>query len=337
VVEESSRLPEPVTPVQPTPPTESPPVDPSTPFRFFSPASFWNEPVPADAALDPSSDAVVGALDEEVETEQEANKGPAINTTAWSVPVYTVPADQPTVKVTLERASRAPALQAAWDAVPLPADAQPAAGTDKHLVVWQPSTDRLWEFWHLELAAEGWQASWGGAIQNVSSDSGAYGPEAWPGAETGWGASASSLSIAGGLITLEDLELGQINHALAIAMPNTRAGVYASPAERTDGGSTEPLSLPEGAHLRLDPSLDLAALHLPRLTLMMAEAAQRYGIIVRDAAGDVTFYAQDPTPTGANPYPGAHGYYEGKSPQQLLASFPWNHLQLLKMELHSGP
>jgi hypothetical protein len=35
------------------------------------------------------------------------------------------------------------------------------------------------------------------------------------------------LSIAGGLITLEDLEKGQLNHALAISLPNGRAGVYA--------------------------------------------------------------------------------------------------------------
>jgi hypothetical protein len=172
-------------------------------------------------------------------------------------------------------------------------------------------------------------------MQNASSDPGVYGPEAWPGAGTGWGASASSLSIAGGLITLEDLEKGVINHALAIGIPAPRAGVYASPAQRTDGTSTSPLSLPEGAHLRLEPGLDLAALHLPRLTLMIAEAAQRYGIVVRDTAGQVTFYAQDPTPTGTNPYIGAHGYFEGEEPSGLLASFPWSHLQLLKMELHS--
>jgi hypothetical protein len=322
-------------PAETKPPAEPKPVEPTTPFRFFSPTGFWNERVPADAPLDPSSAAVVGALDGEITAAEVVGKYPNINTTTWSVPIYTVPSDQPTVKVTLESVSTAPTLQAAWDAVPLPPDAQPAAGTDKHLVVWQPNTNRLWEFWHLEQTAAGWKAFWGGAIQNVSSNPGAYGPEAWPGATTGWGASASSLSIAGGLITLEDLDLGKINHALAIGIPNTRAGVYVSPAERTDGSSTEPLSLPEGAHLRLDPSLDLASLHLPRLTLIMAEAAQRYGIIVRDTAGDVTFYAQDPTPTGTNPYLGAHGYFEGKTPQQLLASFPWDDLQLLKMDLHS--
>jgi len=146
--------------------------------------------------------------------------------------------------------------------------------------------------------------------------------------------SACSLSIAGGLITLEDLEKGTINHALAIAVPNTRDGVYAAPAQRTDGASGEASSLPEGAHLRLNPSLDLAALHLPHFTLMLAEAAQRYGIFVRDTAANVAFYAQDPTPTGANPYTGKLGYYEGKSPAALLAAFPWSDLQLLKMELH---
>ena len=216
----------------------------------------------------------------------------------------------------------------------MPPEAKPAKGTDRDLVVRQPSTDKLWEFWGLKNRS-GLAGEMGGAIEKASSDPGVYGPEAWPGAQPNWGTSATSLSVAGGLITLEDLELGQINHALAVAIPNARGGVYASPAQRTDGYSTAPTSLPEGAHLRLDPNLDLASLHLPHLTLMMAEAAQRYGIFVRDSAVNVAFVAQDPTPTLTEPYTGPHGYFEGKSPAQLLASFPWSHLQLLKMELHS--
>jgi hypothetical protein len=313
------------------------PLKPAAPFRFFSPASFWNSPLPSHARLDRRSAAVVAAFAAEVAAATEAAKGPDILTTGWSVPIYTVPADQSTVKVTLEGVSPSRALQSAWDAVPLPADAQPAAGTDKHLLVWQPSTDKLWEFWRLEQTPTGWRATWGGAMRNVSTSPGVYGRKSWPGASPYWGASASSLSIAGGLITLEDLEKGVINHALAIGIPNVRTGAYSSPARRTDGKSTDRLSLPEGAHLRLDPSLDLAALHLPRLTLMIAEAAQRYGIVIRDGAGNVVFYAQDPTPTGTEPYAGPHGYFEGKTPGQLLASFPWSHLQLLKMDLHRTP
>jgi hypothetical protein len=312
------------------------PAKAAAPFRFFSPTSFWNEPVPADAPLDPSSAAVMGAFDEEITAEELAKNGPWINTTSYSVPVYTVSADKPTVSVQLENHAPSAALSSAWSAVPLPPGAQPAAGTDGALVVWQPSTDRLWEFWRLVHEPGGWYASWGGAMQNVSSDQGVYGPEAWPGAQPWWGSSASSLSLVGGLISLKDLQQGEINHALSIAIPDVRAGVYASPAQRDDGTSTDPLSLPEGAHLRLNPNLNLAALHLPRLTLMIAEAAQRYGIFVRDRAPNVALYAQAPTPTGTNPYTGPHGYFEGKNPRELLSSFPWSQLELLKMELHNG-
>lgn len=303
-------------------------------FRFFSPTGFWNTAVAPAAQLDPGSSKLIGALDGEVEREQAARTGPWIGTTRYSVPIYTVGAEQPTVRVQLTSKVFSPPLQAAFERVPLPPGAQPSGGTDGHLVLWQPSTDRLWEFWRLVQGPEGPQASWGGAMQDVSSNPGAYGPEAWPDAEPWWGASASSLSIAGGLITLEDLEAGEINHALALAVPEVRTGVYASPARRSDGKSSSPLALPEGAHLRLDPSLDLAALHLPRMTRLIAEAAQRYGIFIRDGSGAVQFFAQDPVNAPSNPYTGPGGYFEGRYPYQLMASFPWSHLQVLKMELH---
>jgi hypothetical protein len=308
----------------------------SAPFRFFSPSSFWNQPVVAGAPLDSHSTEVIGMLGAEIAAEEQAKNGPWINTTSYSVPVYTVPAHQQTVSVQLDHHAPDAALSSAWSAVPLPPDAQPAAGTDAVLVVSQPSTDRLWEFWRLAHEADGWHASWGGAMQNVSSDSGVYGPDAWPGAKPWWGSSASSLSLVGGLISFEDLKRGEINHALSMSTPDVRAGVYASPAQRDDGKSTDLLSLPEGAHLRLNPNLNLASLHLPPLTLMIAEAAQRYGIFVRDRAQNVAFYAQDPISTPTNPYAPPGGYFEGKYPRELLASFPWSQLELLKMELHDG-
>jgi hypothetical protein len=308
--------------------------DPGGPFRFFASTSFWNRPVPGPAALDPRSAAMVAALAGVVASEQQARTGPWINTKSYSVPIYTVPGDQPTVSVQLDHAPDA-ALSTAWSEVPLPAGAQPAAGSDRNLVVWQPSSDRLWEFWKLVHLEDGWHASWGGAMQNVSSAKGVYGSQAWPGAKPWWGVSACSLSLVGGLITLEDLQRGEINHALSIALPDIRAGVYASPARRTDGGSADPLSLPEGAHLRLNPGLDIAALGLPRLTAMIARAAQRYGIFVIDGSANLAFYAQDPTPTGGNPYIGPGGFFEGSYPRELLASFPWSQLQVLRMRLHA--
>jgi hypothetical protein len=306
----------------------------SKPFRFFAPTSFWNTPTAAGAPLDPRSTRLIGALDAEVTRELELKTGPWINTTSYSVPIYTVAAKTPTVRVRPNHRLTPEALRSAWSAVPLPARSQPAAGSDRQLVVWQPSSDRLWEFWRLARGPHGWQASWGGAIRRVSSNPGVYSSAAWPGAKPFWGASASSLSIAGGLITLEDLQRGRIDHALSLALPEVRRGFYAAPARRTDGTASSPLSLPEGAHLRLDPKLKLASLHLPPLTLMIAEAAQRYGIFIRDKTANVAFYAQDPPPDRKNPYAGPQGYFEGQYPSQLLASFPWSDLQLLKMKLH---
>jgi hypothetical protein len=307
------------------------------PFRFFSPTSFWNRPA-AGLPLDPRSRELTSALASEALREQQSATGPkpTIDTTAYSVPIYTVPESEPPVRVTLLGTPH-PELSLAWSAVPIPPGAQPAVGTDGDMVIWQPSTDRMWEFWRATYTAEGWQASWGGAMQHVRSSSGVYEPRSWPGAKPWWGVPASSLALVGGLITLEDLQKASINHALAISIPNVRADEWAAPAKRTDGTSHSPLSLPEGAHLRLDPRLNLDALHLPRLTLLIAKAAQRYGLYVRDRSPNIGLYSQDPTPTGVNPYAGADGYLEGRAPSDLLASFPWQHLQLVRMRLNGQP
>ena len=150
-----------------------------------------------------------------------------------------------------------PTISVRGRAVPLPPDSQPSAGTDGALVVWQPSTRSSLiletSTWHRRLACV-----LGCAMAATFRPIPAY-MARMPGREqrAGGGRRHPSMSIAGGLITFEDLERGEINHALAISTPNIRSGVYASPAQRCDGKSTSPLSLPEGAHLRLDPSLNL--------------------------------------------------------------------------------
>lgn len=295
----------------------------------YAATSVWSAPVAPAASLDPSSSALVGRLVQMVDEEEAKHYGPWINTTAWSVPVYSVPAGQPRVPVTLD-VSRpyAASLKATLAAgVPIPSDAHPARGTDQTLVVWQPSTQTLWEFWRARRLADGWHARWGGVMTHVSQNPGYF-----TGQDQIWGATATSLASTGGLITPKELRAGVINHALAMALPVIRARQWAWPAQRTDGQDFSADSIPEGAHFRLDPSLNLNALHLPRVTLILARAAQRYGIIVRDKAGNVALYAEDPTPTGMNPYP---LLFDGEYPSKLLARFPWAHLQLLAMRLYT--
>ena len=96
---------------------------------------------------------------------------PYVNTTRYSTPVYTVPADQPTVRVTLDNdaASTSRRRSSACRSRAAPA---PPTGSDRHMVVWQPSTDTMWEFWVARRLCDGWHARYGGRMTNVSTQPG---------------------------------------------------------------------------------------------------------------------------------------------------------------------
>jgi len=307
--------------------------------RLFAPDSVWNAALSSDAPLDPSSDARVGALVDEVADEVRRGVGPWISESHYSTPLYVVRGAQRRVRVKLDAGSWADSLRGALAAgVPIPRGARPADGSDGHLTIHQPSTDTMWEFWRAVKRPDGWHASWGGVMRRVSQSPGYYTDAAALGLKPqegwNWGSTATSLPVIGGTILSEELRRGRLDHALALSVRDACARIFTWPAQRTDGGLRGDDCLPEGAHLRLDPSLDVGALDLPPITRILAEAAQRYGIIVRDVTHTaVGFYAEDPTPTGRQPYTGTGGLYGGLEPWEFLPRFPWKHLQLLRMYL----
>ena len=335
----SNPVPNPVPTPGPTP-TGGDPLTPVTPI-LFSPTSVWNEPLASDASIDPGSAAMVSGLEAEVTREQQAQIGPWINVGAKG---YVVGPNQPTVRVQLDDSTGAvrSALQAAFASVPIPANAQPGSDSDAELTVWQPSSDKLWEFFQMQHLSDGWHAEWGGAIDYVSQSPGYFNADSWPGASSSWGATASSLPQSAGVITLADVQRGEIDHALAVNLPYPCQGIYSWPAQRTDGAGTASNCIPEGAHLRLNPSLDIPALHLPTFVQMMAEAAQRYGIIVRDQTKwEIGFWIEDPAAADtSNPFydtngdPSTTGPFQGRWPNQLMGYFPWSALEVLRM---TGP
>lgn len=293
--------------------------------KWFSSTSFWNRELAVNAPISPNSDENIAELTREVSV-----KPAWINTSFCSVPVYTVGPDQPMVHVTyrpnIPTATPYPPTQEALNAVPVPARAQPAAGLDKHMVIWQPSTDKMWEFWHMEENDGEWSAQAAGAMEHVSQNEGRYGPEAWSGAQPWWGATGTSLPLVGGLITVEELQHRSINHAIAMAIPEP-SPAYVWPARRSDGANSSSAAIPEGTIFRLPPTLDLRALHLSPPTLAIAEAAQKFGMVVRDETlYNVVLYGEDPTSGGSDPYP---AIYEGRSPSELLNEFPWGKLEVV--------
>jgi hypothetical protein len=426
--------------------------EPHAGAAFSAPGSVWNTVQLENTKLDPSSTRLVETL-----SSWGAHNMNGIDTTAYSSPIYTVPAGQPTTKVVLDWDH--PPLNAALQSVPVPPGAIVADGTDETLVVFQPSSNQMWEFWHMRegliapvsstltatvstggklaagtydyevtaLSAKGettpseplvvavpqsgskvalsfrgviygqgykvyrgtepstvgyvgvvhqatneygvtvhftddgapatvappavdtaatpgqWHAGWAGRLKDVTTDPGYYRLVSSLGGEVteepSWGATASSLPVADGMITLQDLEQGQIDHALQLLVPTARAGVHSYPAQRTDGGEVGSGSIPEGAHFVLGKSVNCNEQATPFMR-MVCVAAQRYGFIVTDqTGGGLALRAEDPVPLmqtgGVNPYPSyfANGAGQQLQPYQMMAAFPWSKLHLLPMQL----
>lgn len=306
-------------------------------FVPFAPDSVWNLPLRSDAPLNPNSTAYVSALQTSVST-----NGAWVNSYGCGVPEYWADPNTPTASVTLNHPSyEDPGLIRAWSAVPIPASAAPANCSDADFAVLQQQSNgaiKEWEFWKASKSASGtWAAEWGGVINNVLTDRGVASSLQWTDptgptwasrqSSTDWNVTASSVSMIAGAITDSDLASRQIDHALAIAVPEAAAGNWMWPAERTDGASTAPYALPEGAHLRLNPSLNIASLHLSPLVAILAQAAQTYGIVVRDQTySSNAFVAEQPPAGQTSP---VYGLLGGLSLSKALAAFPWSQLQLL--------
>lgn len=278
-------------------------------LRPFAPDSVWNARLRPGAPLSPRSSTYVRDL-----VGQVRRYGTAVNTSDHSTPVYTVPARQATVRVRLDDEN--PPLQSALNAAPIPPEARPAEGSDRHMVVWQPATDTMWEFWQSQKERDGWHAAYGGRMRNVSRNPGYF-----TGPHRRWGATATSLPLLGGLIRLHEVRDRRIDHALAMAIPEPGRG-FVPPAQRGDGEDPSRAAMPEGTRLRLPARLNLERRRLTPLGRMIARAAQRYGVLVRDRAGAVVFYGEDPTPSGHDPYAALSG-------ESALAGFPWRRLQVL--------
>ncbi|MFV0463773.1 MAG: hypothetical protein ACK5MP_11370 [Nostocoides sp.] len=261
---------------------------------------------------------------------------PGVNLTAWNMPLYHATRSTPRSTVTFSNclggSSEVPAEFAnAMRSVPIPAGAKPSDDADAHLAIYDSSTDQLWELWRAEKGANGSMAAcWGGRIDAVSKASGRFSGSS--------GATASGLSMIGTQITQAEVRAGRIDHAIGIVLPSVRAGRLSYPAQRTDGTSSDSNAPMQGQRFRLDPSLDVDALHLTPLATMIAKAGQTYGFICINSGGGISMIAESPLPAQTvgkpNPWPaimGARprGDYRGKDWFQL-EGFPWSRLQAIE-------
>jgi hypothetical protein len=264
-------------------------------WRPFNDASPWNTPIASGAAVDASSTTMISDL-----STIPGQTSFWINIQDYSVPVYWVDSKSTAMAtVTASLGGSGFRMGAASDSVaggtgpaPIPPGAMPAVGTDRHLAIVDRAAAMEWGFWDADHGTGGWTA--GEASTMDLSGSGVRPPEHNNPWWAGHGPRACGFGLIAGLITVDEIRAGAIEHALVIAYPHVRSRYYTPPASSAQGTTTDALptrGILCGGRIQLDPTLDVTTLGLSPAGVTIARALQKYGAYVGDYSGAVSLYA----------------------------------------------
>ncbi len=282
--------------------------------RWYAPTSFWNTPIAANAAIDANS---VGMISYAIAS--YANGANLANTRAWGMSyVYTTSTGSKNYTVACTQYCTSSSIS-----FPIPAGTLANTGSDHHLAVINTTTNTELDMWE--------------ASYNSSSDTWSAGSFATT-STAGWGAIcalgqlcngevAAGFAMLGGAIRPEEIAAGVIPHALSITTPATKSGYIACPATHTDGQSSNANAIPEGAHIQLNPSFNVAAQSWPAWEKTIAVALQTYGAYVSDTSGSLALYAVNDMNSGNTTWTSVGMSGNGES----LSFLPWSEFQVLQM------
>jgi hypothetical protein len=171
----------------------------------------------------------------------------------------------------------------------VPIEGQPAVTDgDRHAIVLDRDTCKLYELYALHRQGAGWAAG-SGAIWNLRSN--ALRPAGWTSAD------AAGLPILPGLARWDgDASTGAIDHALRFTAERTRS-TYIYPARHEASSAGDPSLPPMGLRVRLKANVDIS--HLPPQARIVAMAMKRYGMILADN-GSSWYVSGAPSPRWSN-------------------------------------
>jgi hypothetical protein len=141
---------------------------------------------------------------------------------------------------------------------------------DRHAILVDRSSCRLYELYDLHHAGRGWTAG-SGAVWSLRSNH--LRPAGWTSAD------AAGLPIFPGLARWDEVARGTIDHALRFTAPRTRR-TYVYPARHYASSSNDPALPPMGLRVRLKASVNIAS--FPKQSRVVLRALQRYGMILAD-------------------------------------------------------
>lgn len=247
-------------------------------YRAFTSDSYWNTPLPADAPRHPDSDGIISFLQQD-----NVKDGCVLLTGAesdtWGNPVYWADDGDPVYDVAESRWS----LPAGFEALRIPVGAEPSRNSDAELVVFDRAAGTVAWLWDAEYdaASDRWSAG-AGSIAHLGSN-GLDGRLA-ESDEPRNGGSQRGLNGAVSQVRYDEVTAGAIRHVLKIAV-NTARSEAVFPMIRSDGTTDHAYAPPQGARMRIKPSVDLSRFDLHPQAQVIARALQDYGAVVGDSSG----------------------------------------------------
>jgi hypothetical protein len=172
--------------------------------------------------------------------------------------------------------------------VPIEGAPAPANDGDRHALIVDRDTCKLYELYALRRENSRWAAG-SGAVWSLRSN--ALRPTTWTSAD------AAGLPILPGLARWEgDASTGRIRHALRFTVSRTR-NAFIYPARHSASSSTDSTLPPMGLRVRLKAGVDISK--LPPQARIVAQAMKTYGMIVADN-GSSWYVTGAPSPKWSN-------------------------------------
>jgi hypothetical protein len=158
---------------------------------------------------------------------------------------------------------------------------------DRHAVLLDRNSCRLYELYALRKSVRGWTAG-SGAIFDLRSNR--LRPAGWTSAD------AAGLPIFPGLVRYDEVARGRIDHALRFTVDRTRKQ-YVYPARHYASSSDDSSLPPMGLRVRLKANVDIT--QFPRQARIVLQALKTYGMIVADN-GSSWYISGAPSPHWSN-------------------------------------
>ena len=244
-------------------------------WRPYSSASPFNQPLPAHPELMHNSRAIVASvLASGPASEIEVGARPA--TALWGHPIYYAQTTDPLYRVHCTYSAEYGPCGLEGVLVHVPAGAQPSGGSDAHMAVIDQQTGWEYDMWrvHRPSGAGGRLVIGYGGRTRID------------GTGLGSAATAADFALGAGIIRAQELEDGNINHALFMTVPCvSRHFVYPAQGNGWECGGGSPAP-PMGARFQLAMSpAQIARLPVPGWKKTILRAMARYGMFVGDTGG----------------------------------------------------